>query len=150
MAEDFLGGGAGPGNDCMFCSGWAQNRAVSCLHPGALRTGKGVLPGCPPTWVAFTPPLSQGGVAWPCAPLPLHPPEPRTQAVSMALAGTCLPCRPVLSVTPVVSPYDPHYREETFQVGRVVVRCQGWPLSLGLSTLHLMLFIQPLPLTSQP
>lgn len=91
MAEDFLDGGVeAPGSDCTFCSGWAQNRAVSCLHPGALRTVmlwgsfQGAhLPGLPSH---TTPVLGRCGLA--CAPLPLHPPGPRTQAVFMALADT--------------------------------------------------------------
>lgn len=148
MSENFLDGGAeAPGSHCTFCSGWAQNRAVSCLHPGALRTS--VLWGFAggPTYLGCLPtlPMSCGCVAWPVPPCLSTLLGPRTQAVSVALADTSAshavlpPCDPRWSVH-----MTPHYRGETFQIGRVVVRGQGWPLSPGLSTLHLMLFIQPL------
>lgn len=98
MAENFLDGGAeAPGSNCTFCSGWAQNRAVSCLHPGALRTSvlwgsfRGAhLPGLP---FHNTPVLRMCGPA--CAPLPLHPPGPQdsgcVRGFSRHLCLTCCP-----------------------------------------------------------
>lgn len=81
---------------------WMPLEATARSAPGRLRTGSqlpaprgfedwhalGVLPGCPPTWVAFPHHPYPGRCGPACAPLPLCPPGPRTQAVSVALADT--------------------------------------------------------------